>query len=104
MTRQYVIDGDGRPLFLCEDVMVWGEWFETASRVVARTVIGEVCISTIFLGLDHNWEPDGPPILWETIIFGGPHDQYEDRYSTLEDAVAGHARVVAFCRPKASVL
>lgn len=48
----------------------------------------------MFLGLDHNWAQSGPPVLWETMIFGGPHHDYQERYSSLDGAVAGHARAL----------
>jgi hypothetical protein len=53
-----------------------------------------VRISTVFLGIDHNHLRQGPPILFETMIFGGPYDQYMDRYCTWAEAEAGHARAV----------
>jgi len=48
-----------------------------------------VSVSTVFLGLDHSWG-DGPPMLFETMIFGGEHDEDQWRYSTWGEAVAGH--------------
>jgi len=36
----------------------------------------------------------GPPILFETMIFGGEHDMWQDRYATIEQARRGHQRVV----------
>lgn len=54
--------------------------------------IGDVRISTVFLCIDHRFsiEEDAKPILWETMIFGGEHDQYQRRYTSHEDALAGH--------------
>ena len=46
-------------------------------------------VSTVFLGLDHSWS-GGKPVLWETMIFGGEHDEYQARYTTYEDALEGH--------------
>jgi hypothetical protein len=43
----------------------------------------------VFLGLDHVWNSD-IPLLWETMIFGGEHDQYMDRYTSYEEALEGH--------------
>lgn len=51
-------------------------------------------VSTVFLSVDHQWG-EGPPVLFETMIFGGPHADWTDRYSTWDEAVAGHERVVA---------
>lgn len=52
-----------------------------------------IYVSTVFLGLNHAWR-DGPPILFETMIFGGPHDRYQERYCTWDEAVAGHQRAI----------
>jgi len=49
----------------------------------------DITISTVFLGLDHNWG-DGPAVLFETMIFGGEHDDYQVRYETWEQAEKGH--------------
>jgi hypothetical protein len=77
-----------------DDVHEWGDFFQdTNNRRVGATDIGDVTVSTVFLGIDHNFG-GGPPLLFETMIFGGPHDQYTDRYETWEQAEAGHARAV----------
>jgi hypothetical protein len=47
----------------------------------------------VFLGTDHSFG-DGPPLLWETMIFGGKHDEFQERYSNLADAKAGHKRAL----------
>lgn len=62
-------------------------------RRVAETEVGDVRISTVFLGVDHGWG-GGPPLLFETMVFGGNYDEYQDRYSSWQDAEEGHARVV----------
>lgn len=66
---------------------------------VALDMIGGVDISTVFLGIDHRFGGGGPPILFETMIFGGgPHDENCERYCTWDEAVAGHARWCAKIR------
>jgi len=61
------------------------------SQVVQQTRIGDILVSTIFLGINHGWYED----LWfETMIFGGHHDEYQERYSTWEEAEAGHEKAV----------
>lgn len=68
----YVLGGpDGHTPIPEEDFLKWGEWLETAERHVAQTRIGNVWVSTVFLGLDHNFFGEGPPILFETMIFQG---------------------------------
>jgi hypothetical protein len=94
--RYYKLDEFGNPVE-CNDVLEWGRWFEDAQRkglrTVARDNIGKILISTVFLGLDHNWG-DGNPILYETMIFGGKHDEYQERYCTKEEALEGHKKAV----------
>ncbi len=77
------------------DLMKWAAWFECANRTVEKTIVAsDVYILTIFLGLDHQFG-DGPPLLFETRIFGGERDQECFRYSTYEQAENGHKHIVA---------
>jgi len=79
---------------LCDDLLEWATAFEDGkSRIVCRTTIGDSDVSTVFLALDHQWG-DGPPLLFETMVFGGPLDQEQERYATWEEAEAGHASMV----------
>jgi len=55
----------------------------------------DVRVSTMFLGMDHGGYMDDVPILFETMVFGGPNDQYMDRCSTWEEAEDMHKRVLA---------
>ena len=73
-----------------------GDW-ERAQR---QTTIGDVEISTVWLGLDHQYG-DGPPLIFETMVFGGGLDQQQWRYSTLDAAHAGHDEVVEKVRVEA---
>lgn len=75
-----------------KDIIKWGKLME-GNRKVKRTEIGDVSVSTVFLGLDHQWGK-GPPLLFETMIFGGKLDQEQDRYSTWDQAVEGHNKMV----------
>lgn len=89
MSGQYVLDG--KTPVPCEDLLTWGKWLQNAKaeRVVAKSTINGAEVSTVFLGLDHRFNV-GPPLLFETMVFGGPLDGEQDRYSTWEEAEAGH--------------
>jgi hypothetical protein len=68
-------------------------------RRVALDEVGGYRVSTVFLGVDHNFAMHGPPVLWETMVFddsgqGRPWDEWQDRYTSRADAEAGHRRVV----------
>src|SRR5262245_36177649 len=79
-TDMYVLDDEGQPL-RCNDVIVWGQWMQQANRIVKQDFVegltdvtaagrGRVGVSTVFLGLNHRFFGQGPPILWETLVFG----------------------------------
>jgi len=79
-------------------LLVWAEWFETANRHIGDTSIpnkpdNDIRVSTVFLGLNYNYG-DGPPLLFETMVFGGKLDQEQWRYSTYAEAEKGHDEAV----------
>lgn len=78
----------------CESVEEWGKFFEGAKRHVADFQTENLRVSTVFLGLDHNFSGTGLPVLFETMVFGGPRDQEQRRYCTWEEAQAGHDEIV----------
>ncbi len=51
-----------------------------------------VLVSTVFLCVDHAFM--GSPVLFETMIFGGRYDEYQERYKTFDDALHGHERAL----------
>lgn len=92
MSERYVLDGH-EPIPE-PDLMKWAKWFEKTDRRVASTKIADdVTVSTVFLWLNHNFGR-GAPLLFETMIFGGPHADYQERYTTWDEAEAGHAKAV----------
>ena len=68
--------------------------FASAKRFHIKTTINSISISTVFLGIDHSFGYGNTPILFETMIFGGEHDEYQERYTTLAKAKKGHQRAV----------
>lgn len=80
---------DGKNPVPCDDINEWGKLFESKERIVKQDDFDGVRVSTVFLGIDHSFM-GGPPLLFETMIFGGEHDQYCERYTTWEQAEAGH--------------
>ena len=61
MTDKYILNENHDPV-LCSDLMEWGRWLETADRHVAQDEIGDVRVSTVFLGLDHNFGGGSPSV------------------------------------------
>jgi hypothetical protein len=110
---QYILDDDGNPQPE-PDSLKWAMWFEDGNRIVQQDHIGDAFVSTVFLGLDHRYGGDGPPILWETMVFQGTRtvkfpdgkirtfkeEQYQRRYTSRKDALRGHKRAVKFVMAK----
>lgn len=90
---KYILDDAGNPKS-CDDAIEWAEWMEKADRRVALTEFDGGRVSTVFLGIDHAFGL-AAPLLYETMIFGGPHSEEQWRYRTREAALAGHADAVA---------
>lgn len=97
---------EGHTTVRCDDLLAWAVWFETADRRVALTEHELFRVSTVFLGLDHQFGR-GPPLLFETMAFmktGDPTakdvlnraDESVEcrRYANWEDAELGHKAVV----------
>jgi hypothetical protein len=90
-------DKDGSPLELLE----WAKKFEDKAycRVALDILPDGTRISTVWLGLNHNFG-EGPPLIFETMVFDIPvnyalREREQERYSTLEEAQAGHAAILA---------
>lgn len=92
-------DWDGEP------IKQWEGFFKSSyfDTHVAKDIINGYLISTVWLGLNHNFEFDGtPPLIFETMIFEHNSrnqnedclndylDEYIDRYCSYEQALEGH--------------
>ena len=92
MSDTYILEGT---VPIPRDLLTWARWFETAERQVAETwVTPTLRVSTVFLGLDHQWGA-GPPLLFETMCFHDGDGQECERYSTWAAAEQGHEALVA---------
>jgi hypothetical protein len=62
---------------------------------VAATQVEDVWVSTVWLqGIDHAFPPGRGPLIFETMVFGGTHNQDLQRYVTEEEAMRGHLAVL----------
>lgn len=99
MTRpRYWVETEGgglEPGTLADMGRLYGTPEGNDARRVALDEEGGVSVSTVFLCLDHYYDahPNRAPVLYETMVFGGAHDQDQRRYCTREQALAGHAEV-----------
>lgn len=95
MLGNYILDENRTPIEE-PDIIKWGAWMKTSDRTIRKTHVGKVWVSTVFLGLDHNF-CGGPPLLYETMIFE-MGDEYQERYATEQEAIEGHERALQVAR------
>lgn len=102
MSNWFILE-NGEPKEV-NDLRAWADWLEANHLVrhVGDDTIGEARVSTVFLGLNHNWG-DGPPLIFETMVFGGPLSDEQERYSTTQEAIDGHAAMCARVRDMAKL-
>lgn len=73
-------------------------------RHIGDNHIGEVRVSTVFLVMDHGFNftdqdnPNAAPLVFETMIFGGKHHEYQERYTCMFAAKKRHREIVAALR------
>lgn len=105
MNDKYILKGHKAvPASLFE----WGGWLEThrKEKIVKQEELPKkwwkfwakpLWVSTVFLGLDHNFSMRGEPLIFETMVFRSRENLGEidmARYSTWEEAEKGHKRMV----------
>lgn len=85
----------GKKPIATNSVFIWGREYEK-NRFVDQTMVGNIRISTVFLGINHRFfnADTLPPILFETMIFGGVFNEYQERFETWEQAENGHKKAV----------
>ncbi len=83
--------------------MTWANFLENnhTKRIVKKDDIGDMHISTIFIGLDHGFSlldekemDDYKPLIFETMVFKNNGGIYCDRYSTWKEAEEGHQKAI----------
>lgn len=92
MSDHYILKGRE---IVKADLLTWGKWLEEnrEARIVKQEDVGAYWVSTVFLGLNHQYG-EGPPLLFETMVFekGESSDLWCDRCSTYDEAEAMHER------------
>ena len=76
----------------------WGKLLEDKDYKIIKqeTLPDGKKVSTVWLGLDHNFG-EGEPLIFETMVFSSEGDFSDvdvERYSTLEEAQKGHEEMV----------
>src|SRR5215467_9018796 len=69
----------------------WARFMESDERIVAQEEIAPgIGISTICLGLNHRMFGDGPPLVFETMVFREGEPAEYLRWTTWDEAMEGH--------------
>lgn len=102
----WILDDEGIPKPV-SSVEEWAKFYNRNERFIARYERDGYLVSTVFLGLDHNFFGKGPPILFETMVFDdGEGDSILgseincERSSTKDDALIVHERMVKWLDAK----
>jgi len=104
MIGLYRLD-DKNNAVMCKD---YNEYNDANKKRESRHVADEIIevdskkyrVSTVFLGIDHQYEAGGPPLVFETMVsplFNGDvqySDLYCRRYSSWAEADQGHKETV----------
>lgn len=88
----------GRTPVKVPTLMDWAMTFSDPQNKIANDQVGDASVSTVFLGIDHNFFGDGPPVLFETMVFVGKGDGQMKRYASYDDAERGHKETLAEVR------
>jgi hypothetical protein len=109
VSDRYILTDDHR-VVPEPDLFTWARWFEEADRHVGQELVGPYWVSTVFLGLDHDFIPCAfsgsarPPLIFETMVFDHSREEsspwfsykhhpsfhFQRRYRSWDEAKAGH--------------
>jgi hypothetical protein len=96
--RSLYYNRKGRPITLHD----WALSFEeTGDRIVKTAVFrrrgDQVVVSTVWVGIDRSFSanPHAKPLIFESVILGGPLDGEVVYYSNEEEAQQGHSELVS---------
>ncbi len=95
MKHLYILNGH-EPVPVA-NVIEWADWFETADRQIAYTMVGKRHISTIFIGVDMSLRQ--PPRVFETAVFDGDNVDIT-HCSTWDEAVKQHRAMVKLVKKR----
>jgi hypothetical protein len=97
MMDRYVLDDAGVPV-LEPDFEAWRRWSQENDEIIAETRVGDCLIGSNFLLMAHGVAANGSPLLFDTLVDNGPLHDTRAFYVTRDEALAGHAAMVARVR------
>lgn len=105
-SHYYMLDEDNHPVPVTTDDYITWERAKKNQRNVKQEKINGYYISTVFLGINHSFKEQSAPVLFETMVFEeregkerqSLQDEYQERYSTWDEALEGHQRAIEWTR------
>ena len=98
----YILNEKNKPI--AATLSSYSQWSHEypKKRIVKQENVGELYVSTVFLGMNRDYDEE-KPILWETMIFSRNeyvenNNEYKTRYTSYEDALIGHETALEFAR------
>ena len=103
MTHYYKLDENKNaiPCSIDEWAKCREKMFKSNVKRVSESMINGKWISTVWIGIDHQYHDKGQPQIFETMIFeddGRGHEIYCDRYSTWKEAEEGHLKAIEWVK------
>jgi hypothetical protein len=97
--QRYVLDDNGDPVRQ-DDHAAWKRFMQDVSRRrVAFDEAGRWTVMTLFMGIDHDFVGNGPPVLWKTSVFGPqPWGGFSCWYSSRWRALSQHDQLAEAVR------
>ncbi len=91
--RAMYFDKAGRPITIEEFVE---KYEDDTYRTIGYDIDRDhgIAVSTVWLGVRMNLALFGPPLIFETMVFGAPYEMERVRYCCEADAIEGHRRTV----------
>jgi hypothetical protein len=89
---------EGRNIVPCpfNEMNKFEEFLKSSDRIIKQENIGNLHISTVFLGINHAWEKEEEcPILFETMVFKkiSYSGLFQERYLSYDEAEQGHNKL-----------
>lgn len=85
---------DGRDVVQLTDTEIINDIYPLVKTIAYTDISGGVYVSTIFLSCSSRKNALGMPLLFETMVLGGEHDEYTRKYATYDDAEKGHQETI----------
>lgn len=100
--QYYTLDDDKNVVPVDRNSPKFSGLWDIDKRRVAEETVGDYWVSTVFLPMDHGYGKEGPPVVFETMVFPAGAktgkekmlDRYQERCSTWVEAQEMHKRIV----------